>query len=102
MSPKSLTLITESRYLMISKERRNSKLLDEQAKFGFPIFITTATISHNPQFLVPIHKYIDNDIIRHKVLISAPSGYAVMNIAIHDFCDDGWIVDLNHQNYEEL
>ena len=77
-------------------------MIDTQTIIKFPAFITTTTINKTPKYLVPIHRYTDTGISRYKVLIKASSRYAAMNIAISEFSKDGWNVDTNYKNYEEL
>lgn len=77
-------------------------MIDTQTIIKIPRFIATMTINKTPTFLVPIHRYTDAGRSKYKVLIKASSRYAAMNIAISEFGIDGWIIDMNYENYEEL
>lgn len=77
-------------------------MIDTQTIIKFPIFIT-ATIMHKlPEYLVPIHRYTDTGTSNYKALIKASSRYETMRIAIDEFEIDGWYVDKDYKNYEEL
>lgn len=58
----------------------------------------TSTINCTPRFLVPITRKN----YTYKVLIQASTRYAAMIITMKKFSDDGWGIDPDYQDYEEL
>lgn len=55
------------------------------------------------KFIVPFKKRsFDNEEIAREVIIQADSKEEAMETAINDFCDSGWLVDMDYENYRQF
>ena len=54
------------------------------------------------QYIVPMHKFINGECIKSKVIITANIPFEAYHTAYAIFGKDGWLVYLNYGEYEQL